>query len=101
VSESAAKIALTRLQRQVDEDRHPKTTITVRQALRQWLDVSELEDTTCERYDDLIRLYILPTLGDRLRASSTPSCWSASTPGCTDAASCARDGLVQGMCAGH
>ena len=29
-SESAAKIALTKLQRRVDEDRHPKTAITVR-----------------------------------------------------------------------
>lgn len=28
--------------------------------------MSELEDTTRERYDDLIRLYILPTLGDML-----------------------------------
>jgi integrase len=62
----AAKRALTKLQRQVDEDRHPKTAITVRQAITQWLEVVELEDTTRERYDDLIRLYILPTLGDML-----------------------------------
>ncbi len=59
----AAEIALTKLQRQVDEDKHPKTAITVRQAITQWLDVVELEDTTRERYDDLIRIYILPTLG--------------------------------------
>jgi integrase len=65
-SESAAKIALTKLQRQVDEDRHPKTAITVRQAITQWLEVAELEVTTRERYDDLIRLYILPTLGGML-----------------------------------
>jgi integrase len=32
-SESAANIALTKLQCQVDEDRHPKTAITVRQAI--------------------------------------------------------------------
>ncbi|MDX6396551.1 MAG: hypothetical protein QOJ73_7614, partial [Streptosporangiaceae bacterium] len=31
----------------------------------QWLDVTELEVTTRERYDDLIRLYILPPLGDK------------------------------------
>jgi integrase len=61
-----AEKALTRLQRQVDEDRHPKSAITVRQAITQWLDVVELEDTTRERYHDLIRLYILPTLGDML-----------------------------------
>jgi integrase len=62
----AAKIALTKLQREVDQDQHPKTNITVRQAITQWLDVAELEDTTRERYDDLIRLYIVPTLGNML-----------------------------------
>ena len=61
-----AEQALTRLQGQVDEDRHPKTAITVRQAITQWLDVAELEVTTRERYDDLIRLYILPPLGNML-----------------------------------
>ena len=48
-SYAAAEIALTKLQRQVDEDRHPKTAITVRQAVTQWLDVAELQDTTRER----------------------------------------------------
>src|SRR3954469_13458532 len=61
-----ATVALTKLQRQVDEDRHPKTVITVRQAVAQWLEVAELEDTTRERYDDLIRLYVLPTFGTML-----------------------------------
>ncbi len=42
-----AKRLLTRLQNQVDEDRHPKSNITVRQAIAQWLDVAELENTTC------------------------------------------------------
>ena len=60
----AAEVALTKLQSQVDEDRHPKTAITVRQAVAQWLEVVKLEDTTRERYDDLIRLYILPTFGE-------------------------------------
>ncbi|MDP9221877.1 MAG: site-specific integrase, partial [Actinomycetota bacterium] len=64
----AAQVALTKLLRQLDEDQHPKTAITVRQAITQWLDVAELEVTTRERYDDLIRLYILPTLGE-LQAS--------------------------------
>ncbi|MCA1707532.1 MAG: hypothetical protein LC808_31385 [Actinobacteria bacterium] len=63
---AGAEQALTRLQGQVDEDRHPKTAITVRHAITQWLDVAELQDTTRERYDDLIRLYILPTLGNTL-----------------------------------
>lgn len=59
----AAEVALTKLQRQVDEDRHPKSHVTVGKAIAQWLEVAELEDTTRERYDDLIRLYILPTFG--------------------------------------
>jgi integrase len=61
----AAQVAVTKLQRQVDEDRHPKTGSTVRQAIAQWLEVADLADTTRERYEDLIRLHILPTLGDR------------------------------------
>lgn len=64
----AAEVLLTRLQGQVDENQHPKSAITVRQAIVQWLEVVELEVTTRERYDDLIRLYILPTLGN-LQAS--------------------------------
>lgn len=52
---ATAEVALTKLQRQVDEDQHPKTAITVRQAVTQWLDVAELENTTREHYDDLVR----------------------------------------------
>jgi integrase len=59
-----AKMALTRLQRQVDEQTHAKSGITVREAIQQWLDVAELGVTTREQYVDLIRLYIGPTLGD-------------------------------------
>jgi hypothetical protein len=55
----------------------------VRQAIAQWLDVAELENTTRERYDDLIRLHILPSLGDVQAASSTRSSLSASTLVCT------------------
>jgi len=58
-----AKKALVRLQSQIDEDKQPKSNITVRQAIEQWLDVVVLEDTTRERYDDLIRLYVMPTFG--------------------------------------
>ena len=65
---AAAQIALTRLQSQVDEERHPRTDLTVRQAVAQWLEVVDLADTTRERYDDLIRLYVLPVLGDRQAA---------------------------------
>jgi integrase len=44
-----AEKVLTRLQGQVDEDKHPKSNITVRQAIESWLEVVELEDTTRER----------------------------------------------------
>ena len=59
----AAEVALTRLQARVDEDRQPKSDLTVRQAIDQWLEVAQLEDTTRDRYDDLIRIYIDPALG--------------------------------------
>jgi integrase len=59
-----AEAALTKLLRQVDQQQHPKSAITVREAVQQWLEVAELEVTTRERYEDLIRLYILPRLGD-------------------------------------
>jgi integrase len=57
-------LALTRLQSRVDEKRHPKSAITVGQAISRWLDVAKLEDTTRDGYEDLVRLYIRPVLGD-------------------------------------
>ena len=59
-----AEKALTRLQGQVDDNRHPKSSITVATAVEQWMEVADLEVTTRERYEDLIRLYIVPTFGD-------------------------------------
>ncbi len=41
-----AKKAAVKLQGQVDEDQHPKSSITIRQAIEQWLDVAALGDTT-------------------------------------------------------
>lgn len=58
-----AEVALTKLLRQVDEQQHPKSVITVREALEQWIEVADLEVTTRERYEDLIRLDIGPRLG--------------------------------------
>jgi integrase len=60
----AAGVALTRLQGQVDQIRQPKTDITLGQAISRWLDIATLEDTTRDRYEDLVRLYIMPVLGD-------------------------------------
>jgi integrase len=72
VTYDAAEIALTRLQAQVDEDRHPKSDITVSRAISQWLEVAKLEDTTRDRYDDLIRIYIQPAFGDLKAAKLDP-----------------------------
>lgn len=58
-----ARVALTRLQNQVDERRHPRSNVTVGQVIEQWLEVAQLEDSTRDDYDDLIRLYIAPTFG--------------------------------------
>ncbi len=58
-----AKVALTRLQSQVDENRHPKSAITLSELIERWLEVADLEETTRDRYEDLIRLYVRPTLG--------------------------------------
>jgi integrase len=59
----AAEVALTRLQGQV-ENRHPKTDITLGQAISRWLEIAKLEDTTRDRYEDLVRMYVGPVLGD-------------------------------------
>jgi integrase len=63
-----AEVALTRLLRQVDEDAHPKSALTVGRAIAQWLEVASLGETTRERYDDLIRIYIDPAFADVLAA---------------------------------
>ncbi len=34
------------------------------EAIRKWLEVAELEETTPDRYEDLIGLYIAPTFDD-------------------------------------
>lgn len=63
-----AEIELTKLQSQVDEQRHPRSAITVGQVVEKWLEVTELEDTTRQRYKGLIQLYIGPTFGLMLAA---------------------------------
>lgn len=50
--------------RRVDERKAPKSAITVAVAVERWLEVVGVEETTRDRYEDLIRLYILPTFGD-------------------------------------
>jgi len=65
-----AKAVRARLLQQMYENRRPRSDVTVGQAIAQWLEVVDLATTTRERYDDLIRLYLTPTLG-RLMLSKT------------------------------
>ncbi len=58
-----AEVELTKLLRQVDEKKHPRSAITVGALIDKWLEVTELADTTRQRYEGLIRLYIRPTFG--------------------------------------
>jgi integrase len=43
------EVALTRLQGQIDQNRQPKTNITLGQAISRWLETAKLEDTTRDR----------------------------------------------------
>ena len=54
---------MAKLLHQVNQNQHPKPAITVAEAIEQWLEAAELEQTWRERYEDLIRLYVLPTFG--------------------------------------
>jgi len=58
-----AEVELTALLGQVDGNRHPRSSVTVAQVVAQWLEVAELADTTRQRYEGLVRLYIEPALG--------------------------------------
>ena len=52
-----AQAALARLQTKVDEKRHPRTNTTMGALLDQWMEVSHHDESTAERYADLIRIY--------------------------------------------
>ena len=41
-----AEVALTRIQGQVDANKHPKSAITIAEAVEQWLEVVKLGETT-------------------------------------------------------
>ncbi|SFG52523.1 Site-specific recombinase XerD [Actinopolymorpha cephalotaxi] len=59
-----AEKALTRLQNQVDEQRHPRTSATVNQLIDKWLtDVVDVATSTRTTYEGNIRKHIRPILG--------------------------------------
>ncbi len=62
-TKKAAQAALSRMQTQVDERRHPRSAITMGDLLEQWMEVSRHEASTAERYSDLIRVYLGPVFG--------------------------------------
>lgn len=62
-SEKQAKVALSKLLNQVDEQRHPKSNIVVRLVIAKWLEVTKHEGSTRERYLQLVRDYLEPRLG--------------------------------------
>jgi len=62
-TKKAAQAALSRLQTEVDEKRHPRTGVTMGELLDQWMEVSRHEQSTRDRYADLIRVYLRPTFG--------------------------------------
>ena len=72
--EKQAEAALTKLLNQVDEQRHPRTQVTVRQVIAKWFEVVVDEEGTRAKNEQLVRGLIEPSLA---QASSA----------------CARDGL--------
>jgi integrase len=66
-AEEAEKIR-TRLLHEVDEQRRPKSQVALSFLLDRWLGVAELDETSYERTEGLIRTYLKPTFGD-LKAS--------------------------------
>lgn len=71
-----AQVVLTRLLTHVDEDRHPKSGITVRQAVSQWLEVAELEDTTRAMLDGLRPIVKMDPSGHWLARAVSHVRWS-------------------------
>jgi len=64
-SMAKAKAAKARLVNQVYEQRQPRSDITVSQAIQKWMEVVDHEESTRERNEQLIRLYVEPALGKR------------------------------------
>lgn len=59
-----AEKARTKLLHHVDEQRHPKTQVTMAFLLDRWLGVTELDETSYERAEGITRNYLKPTFGD-------------------------------------
>ncbi|GAA0628919.1 hypothetical protein GCM10009547_35740 [Sporichthya brevicatena] len=64
-TKTEAKAELARLVSQIHDRRQPKASISMAQAIEQWREVVRHEASTRERNEQLIRLYIEPTLGKK------------------------------------
>ncbi len=53
----------TRLINEVDEQRNPRTKATVDQLLDRYLELLDVEETTRQRYEQVIRTHIRPLIG--------------------------------------
>ncbi len=60
-----AQRILNRFRSEVDEQRHARTKGTLRAAFQDWLKVHEVEASTRRGYEDYLRLYVGPALGDQ------------------------------------
>ena len=61
---ATAEKVRTRLLKQVDDRRAPRTKATVDQLLDRYLEMLDVEATTRDRYESCIRVHIRPLLGD-------------------------------------
>jgi integrase len=62
-SEKEAEKLVTKLLNQVDEQRQPRSSITVRQTIDKWFEVAEHERSTRKRLIQLLRDYLDPKFG--------------------------------------
>ncbi|MFF5479112.1 hypothetical protein ACFY5C_17445 [Streptomyces sp. NPDC012935] len=80
-TEVEAEKARTKLLHQVDENRHPKTQVTMSFLLDRWLGVAEHEETSHDRAEGIIRNYLKPD--SRTSADDIPSTVVPRTTTCT------------------
>jgi integrase len=66
-SQEAEKVR-TALLAKVDQQRHPKSRITVGQVIDRWMEIARHEESTRERNEIAIRMYLRPAFGEHQAA---------------------------------
>ena len=101
-NEKQAEAALTKLLNQVDEQRHPRTQVTVRQVIAKWFEVrGPRGDHPHEERATRSRLHRAVTREDASRRSSMRNCSRPSMPSCANAGSSATAEAPQTTSASH